>query len=77
MSEEDGNPRDEFEKDQVSKNIVTIPREGELRNFFEKLRDARSLTVADGEREFLVKISQSQISSSARDFLARGGPISE
>ncbi|MEZ0018673.1 hypothetical protein [Sinorhizobium fredii] len=74
MSEEDRNPR---EQDEMSANIVTIPKDGELRRFFERLRAAGTLTVNDGDREFLVRISQSKISSEARDFLTRGGPISE
>lgn len=77
MSEEDRNPRDEHRQGEKSANVVTIPKDGELRGFFERLRAAGSLTVNDGGREFLVKISQSKISSEARDFLARGGPISE
>lgn len=74
MSEEDRSPR---EQEEMSAIIVTIPKDGELRRFFERLRAAGTLTVNDGGHEFLVKISQSQISSEARDFLAGGGPISE
>ncbi|AWI58523.1 hypothetical protein AB395_00002878 [Sinorhizobium fredii CCBAU 45436] len=61
----------------MSANIVTIPKDGELRRFFERLRAVGTLTVNDGDREFLVKISQSQITNEARAFLAGGGPISE
>jgi hypothetical protein len=74
MSEEDWNPK---EQDGMSANIVTIPKDGELRHFFERLRAAGTLTVNDSDREFLVKISQPQISSEAREFLARGGPMLE
>ncbi|KPH04682.1 hypothetical protein CO657_22655 (plasmid) [Rhizobium acidisoli] len=74
MSEEDRNPR---EQDEMSANIVTIPKDGELRRFFERLRAAGTLTVNDGGHEFSVKISRSQMTNEARDFLARGGPISE
>jgi len=74
MSEEDRNPREQGE---LSIHIVTIPKDGELRSFFERLRAARMLTVKDGDHEFLVKISRSQMTNEARDFLARGGPISD
>lgn len=74
MSEEDRNPR---EQDEMSANIVTIPKDGELRRFFERLRAAGTLTVTEGGNEFFVRISQSKISSEARDLLTRGGPISE
>lgn len=74
MSEEDKNPR---EQDGMSADIVAIPKDGELRRFFERLRAAGTLKVNDGGHEFLVKISRSQITSEARDFLARGGPMPE
>ncbi|MCJ8506768.1 hypothetical protein MUU53_02450 [Rhizobium lemnae] len=74
MGKEDRNPR---EQDAVSANIVTIPKEGELRRFFEQLRTTGTLKVKDGGHEFMIKISRSQMTNEARDFLARGGPISE
>lgn len=74
MSEEDRNPR---EQDGMSADIVAIPKDGELRRFFERLRDTGTLKVDDGGHEFLIKISRSQITNEARDFLARGGPMPE
>ncbi|NTC82087.1 hypothetical protein [Agrobacterium tumefaciens] len=74
MSKEDGNPREE---DRMSADIIAIPNDGELRRFFERLRAAGTLKVKDGGHEYVVKISRSQITNEARDFLARGGPISD
>ncbi len=61
----------------MSASIVTIPKDGELRRFFERLRAAGTLTVNDGGHEFSVKISRSRMTNEARDFLGGGGPISE
>jgi hypothetical protein len=74
MSNEDRNPR---EQDGMSADIVAIPKEGELRRFFERLRATGTLKVNDGGDEFLIKISRSQVTKDARDFLGRGGPIPE
>ncbi|MGM4982417.1 hypothetical protein [Rhizobium sp. 11_C7_N12_5] len=74
MSKEDRHPR---EQDGMSADMVAIPKEGELRRFFERLRATGTLKVKDGGHEFLIKISRSQMTNEARDFLARGGPISE
>lgn len=74
MSKEDRNPR---EQDGMSSDIVAIPKEGELRRFFERLRDTGALKINDGGQEFVIKISRSQMTHEARDFLSRGGPISE
>lgn len=61
----------------MSADIIAIPNDGELRRFFERLRAAGTLKVKDGGHEYVVKISRSQITNEARDFLARGGPISD
>ncbi|WLD97090.1 hypothetical protein PX860_00935 [Agrobacterium leguminum] len=74
MSKEDRTPREE---DRMSANIIAIPEEGELRRFFEHLRAAGTLKVKDGGDEYVIKISRSQMTNEARDFLARGGPIPE
>lgn len=74
MSKEDRNPR---EQEGMSADIVAIPKDGELRRFFERLRTTGTLKVNDGDQEFVIKISRSQITNEARDFLTRGGPLSE
>ncbi|WP_312360380.1 hypothetical protein [Agrobacterium sp.] len=74
MSEEDKNSR---EQDGMSADIVAIPKDGELRRFFERLLETGTLKVNDGGQEFLIKISRSQMTNEARDFLAGGGPVSE
>ncbi|WP_156951576.1 hypothetical protein [Ciceribacter selenitireducens] len=74
MSEEDRNPR---EQDGISTDIVAIPKDGELRRFFERLRATGALKVNDSGHEYVIKIARSQMTNEARDFLARGGPIPE
>jgi len=74
MSNEDRNLR---EQDGMSVDIVPIPKDGELRRFFERLRATGTLKVNDGGHEYVIKISSSQMTNEARDFLARGGPIPE
>lgn len=74
MCNKDRNPR---EQDAMSADIVVIPKDGELRRFFERLRATGTLKVNDGGHEYVIKISRSQMTNEARDFLARGGPISE
>lgn len=74
MGEEDKNPR---EQDGMSADIVAIPKDGDLRRFFERLRATGTLKVDDGGHEYLIKISRSQMTDKAREFLARGGPIPE
>ncbi|GEM_PF-3232062 len=61
----------------MSADIVAIPKDGELRRFFERLLETGTLKVNDGGQEFLIKISRSQMTNEARDFLAGGGPVSE
>lgn len=74
MSKKDRNPR---EQDGMPADIIAIPKEGELRRFFEQLRDTGALKINDGGQEFVIKLSRSQMTNEARDFLARGGPIAE
>ncbi|WP_165215692.1 hypothetical protein [Affinirhizobium pseudoryzae] len=74
MSEEDRNPR---EQEGMSADIIAISKDGELRRFFERLRANGTLRVNDGGDEYVIKISRSQMTNEARDFLARGGPIPE
>lgn len=74
MSEEDRNPR---EQEGMSADIIAISKDGELRRFFERLRATGTLKVNDGGDEYVIKISRSQMTNEARDFLARGGPIDE
>lgn len=74
MSEENRNAREE---DGMSANVIVIPEEGELRRFFERLRAVGTLKVKDGGHEYVIKISRSQMTDEARDFLAGGGPLSE
>ncbi|QCI98708.1 hypothetical protein [Agrobacterium larrymoorei] len=74
MNKEDRNSREE---DGMSANIIAIPEEGELRRFFERLRAAGTLKVKDSGHEYVIKISRSQMTNEARDFLTRGGPIPE
>ncbi|MND85120.1 hypothetical protein D3C80_770340 [compost metagenome] len=54
---------------------ITIPAEGELRRFFETLRNEGKITVRDGVDRFSVQMSPLQISDKARAYLTRGGPI--
>tara|TARA_R110000751_G_scaffold62012_4_gene128336 strand:+ start:1890 stop:2075 length:186 start_codon:yes stop_codon:yes gene_type:complete len=61
----------------MSADIVVIPKDGELRRFFEHLKDTGALKINDGGQEFVIKLSRSQMTNEARDFLARGGPIPE
>lgn len=74
MSNEDRHPE---EKAGMSTEIVAIAKDGELRHFFERLRATGTLKVNDDGHEYVIKISRSQMTNEARDFLARGGPISE
>lgn len=74
MSNKDRNPR---EQDAMSADIVVIPKDGELRRFFEHLKDTGTLKVSDSGHEYVIKISRSKMTNEARDFLARGGPIPE
>jgi hypothetical protein len=74
MSKEDRNPR---EQDGMSADMIDIPKDGELRRFFERLRATGTLKVKDGGHEFSIKISRSKMTNEAREFLAGGGPISE
>ncbi len=74
MSKEDRQPE---EQAGMSAEIVAISKDGELRRFFERLRATGTLKVNDGDHEYVIKISRSQMTNEARDFLARGGPISE
>ena len=61
----------------MSADSIAIPKEGELRRFFERLRATGTLKVNDGGHEYVIKIARSQMTNEARDFLARGGPISD
>lgn len=74
LTEEDGRYVSECDK---KSRIFLIPDEGELREFFEKLLASGSITVVDGDRNFLVRMSPSSVTANARNLLAGGGPISD
>ncbi|WP_320197427.1 hypothetical protein RMR16_020305 [Agrobacterium sp. rho-13.3] len=60
----------------IAEGEITIPADGELRDFFDLLRNKGDVTVNDGAGRFLIQISLVHISDEARALLTRGGPIS-
>jgi hypothetical protein len=73
MTEDDGFSRSEGS---IAEGEITIPPDGELRDFFDVLRSKGEVTVNDGAGQFLIQISLAHISDEARALLTRGGPIS-
>lgn len=63
-------------EDSIPGSEITIPADGELRDFFDLLHSKGEVTVNDGAGQFLIQISLVQISGQARELLTQGGPIS-
>ncbi|MDO3441806.1 hypothetical protein [Agrobacterium sp. V1] len=61
-------------KGNIAGEEITIPAEGDLRHFFELLREKGEVTVMANGDHYTVRIAQKRISGDARKFLARGGP---
>ena len=58
-------------------NIVIRDEDKEVRDFLEKLRAARSLSVEFGGETYVVEVRREKVSDRGRQFLIKGGPVSD
>jgi hypothetical protein len=74
MTEDKRLPLGQSDDQSQVQDTITVPAEGELRQFIDNLVQAGELLVKDGETSIKVTVSRLQITNEARTLLAGGGP---